>query len=49
MGENLNQDLLPGTLYMMVLRTLHQGPLHVFFEHHQNQARRFDEFEHRGT
>jgi PadR family transcriptional regulator, regulatory protein PadR len=30
MGENLNQDLLPGTLYMMVLRTLNQGPLHGY-------------------
>jgi transcriptional regulator len=30
LGENLNQDLLPGTLYMMVLRTLSQGPLHGY-------------------
>jgi len=30
MGENLNQDLLPGTLYMMILRTLSHGPLHGY-------------------
>lgn len=30
MGESLNQDLLPGTLYMMILRTLSQGPLHGY-------------------
>jgi PadR family transcriptional regulator, regulatory protein PadR len=30
MGESLNQDLLPGTLYMMILRTLNQGPLHGY-------------------
>jgi PadR family transcriptional regulator, regulatory protein PadR len=30
MGDNLNQDLLPGTLYMMILRTLNQGPLHGY-------------------
>ncbi len=30
MGESLNQDLLPGTLYMMILRTLRQGPLHGY-------------------
>ena len=26
----MNQDLLPGTLYMMVLRTLAAGPLHGY-------------------
>ena len=26
----MNRDLLPGTLYMMVLRTLTAGPLHGF-------------------
>lgn len=30
MAESLNQDLLPGTLYMMVLRTLSHGPLHGY-------------------
>jgi PadR family transcriptional regulator, regulatory protein PadR len=25
-----NDDLLPGTLYMMILRMLHQGPLHGY-------------------
>ena len=30
MGESLNQDLLPGTLYMMILRTLQRGPLHGY-------------------
>ena len=31
MGDNsLNSDLLPGTLYMMILRTLNQGPLHGY-------------------
>jgi PadR family transcriptional regulator, regulatory protein PadR len=25
-----NPDLLPGTLYMMILRTLNQGPLHGY-------------------
>jgi transcriptional regulator len=30
MGESLDQDLLPGTLYMMILRTLSQGPLHGY-------------------
>jgi PadR family transcriptional regulator, regulatory protein PadR len=30
MGESLDQDLLPGTLYMMILRTLNQGPLHGY-------------------
>ena len=30
MADSLNQDLLPGTLYMMVLRTLNQGPLHGY-------------------
>ena len=27
---SLNQDLLPGTLYMMILRTLNQGPMHGY-------------------
>jgi PadR family transcriptional regulator, regulatory protein PadR len=26
----LNPDLLPGTLYMMILRTLDRGPLHGY-------------------
>ncbi len=30
MGNNPNQDLLPGTLHMMILRTLNQGPLHGY-------------------
>ena len=30
MGKSLDQDLLPGTLYMMILRTLDQGPLHGY-------------------
>ena len=31
MGDNSpNPDLLPGTLYMMVLRTLSRGPLHGY-------------------
>jgi transcriptional regulator len=30
MGDALNQDLLPGTLYMMILRTLNQGPMHGY-------------------
>lgn len=31
MGDlSSNPDLLPGTLYMMVLRTLNQGPLHGY-------------------
>jgi PadR family transcriptional regulator PadR len=30
MGESLDRDLLPGTLYMMILRTLDQGPLHGY-------------------
>jgi PadR family transcriptional regulator PadR len=30
MGESLDQDLLPGTLYMMILRILSQGPLHGY-------------------
>lgn len=30
MGELQNPDLLPGTLYMMILRTLHLGPLHGY-------------------
>jgi PadR family transcriptional regulator PadR len=30
MQDKLNPDLLPGTLYMMILRTLHQGPLHGY-------------------
>jgi transcriptional regulator len=29
MGE-MTPDLLPGTLYMMILRTLNQGPLHGY-------------------
>lgn len=29
-NQSLNADLLPGTLYMMILRTLHQGPLHGY-------------------
>jgi len=28
--EPLARDLLPGTLYMMILRTLHDGPLHGY-------------------
>jgi transcriptional regulator len=30
MGDSLDQDLLPGTLYMMILRTLSPGPLHGY-------------------
>jgi PadR family transcriptional regulator, regulatory protein PadR len=30
MGTLLNSDLLPGTLYMMILRTLSTGPLHGY-------------------
>jgi PadR family transcriptional regulator, regulatory protein PadR len=30
MGESQNSELLPGTLYMMILRTLHPGPLHGY-------------------
>lgn len=30
MTEHLNQDLLPGTLYMMILRSLRAGPLHGY-------------------
>ena len=30
MGDKINPDLLPGTLYMMILRTLNQGPLHGY-------------------
>src|SRR5438046_1636664 len=30
MGDQLNPDLLPGTLYMMILRTLNPGPLHGY-------------------
>lgn len=30
MAELRNPDLLPGTLYMMILRTLNQGPLHGY-------------------
>ena len=30
MTEHLNQDLLPGTLYMMILRSLRTGPLHGY-------------------
>lgn len=30
MGDSQNPDLLPGTLYMMVLRTLYPGPLHGY-------------------
>jgi PadR family transcriptional regulator, regulatory protein PadR len=30
MSESLNTELLPGTLYMMVLRTLRSGPLHGY-------------------
>ena len=30
MGESLDQDLLPGTLYMMILRTLKRRPLHGY-------------------
>jgi PadR family transcriptional regulator, regulatory protein PadR len=31
LGDNFsNADLLPGTLYMMILRTLNQGPRHGY-------------------
>lgn len=30
MAEPLNPDLLPGTLYMMILRALRAGPLHGY-------------------
>jgi transcriptional regulator len=30
MGDKMNPDLLPGTLYMMILWTLNQGPLHGY-------------------
>lgn len=30
MSDSLNTELLPGTLYMMVLRTLRAGPLHGY-------------------
>jgi PadR family transcriptional regulator PadR len=30
MTDHLNQDLLPGTLYMMILRSLRAGPLHGY-------------------
>lgn len=30
MAAQANPDLLPGTLYMMILRTLNQGPLHGY-------------------
>jgi PadR family transcriptional regulator PadR len=30
MVDSQNPDLLPGTLYMMVLRALHPGPLHGY-------------------
>ena len=30
MGNKMNPDLLPGTLYMMILWTLNQGPLHGY-------------------
>ena len=30
MTDHLNQDLLPGTLYMMILRSLRTGPLHGY-------------------
>jgi transcriptional regulator len=30
MADKLNPDLLPGTLYMMILGTLNQGPLHGY-------------------
>ena len=29
-NDSSNPDLLPGTLYMMILRTLNQGPLHGY-------------------
>jgi transcriptional regulator len=30
MGPRINPDLLPGTLYMMILRTLNAGQLHGY-------------------
>ena len=30
MSEPLNTELLPGTLYLMILRTLRAGPLHGY-------------------
>ena len=30
MGDPQNPELLPGTLYMMILRTLNPGPLHGY-------------------
>jgi PadR family transcriptional regulator PadR len=30
MGERTTPDLLPGTLYMLILRTLRGGPLHGY-------------------
>jgi PadR family transcriptional regulator, regulatory protein PadR len=30
MSELLNPDLLPGTLYMMILKSLRAGPLHGY-------------------
>ncbi|HEV3060654.1 MAG TPA: PadR family transcriptional regulator [Vicinamibacterales bacterium] len=30
MPEPLSSDLLPGTLYLMILRTLRSGPLHGY-------------------
>ena len=30
MADDRNSELLPGTLYMMILRTLHPGPLHGY-------------------
>jgi PadR family transcriptional regulator, regulatory protein PadR len=30
MVDSQNPDLLPGTLYMMILRTLNPGPLHGY-------------------
>ena len=30
MVDKINPDLLPGTLYMMILWTLHQGPMHGY-------------------
>ena len=30
MGERLTPELLPGTLYMLILRTLAAGPMHGY-------------------
>ena len=30
MGQSENPDLLPGTLYLMILQTLSHGPLHGY-------------------